>query len=139
MGGTVGAGGVLTSCCPSGFLIRSDDNPSCDGFVVKDVPASGGSTPGVCSTELQSQFPKCATCVFSCGDEEKKCFVGFAGNCLPVCLGYPLTVCTVPGASSGGGMDMDFDNSMNSSTKEDRIGIIVLGMIWAIGYGIMQY
>jgi len=151
-GGTlIGAGGTLTSCCPSGVTILSDNNPSCDGFVVKDtVPStnddnSGGSSSsggnGVCSAELQAQFPTCDTCVYSCGDgEEKKCAFGFAGNCSPTCFGgNGLTSCTVPGAvSSGGGMDdMNFDN-MNSSIKKDYIGI-VLGMIWAIGYAIIQY
>jgi len=153
-GGTlIGAGGTLTSCCPSGVTILSDNNPSCDGFVVKDtVPStnddnsSGDSAPttsvgnGECSVEIQSQFPTCDTCVYSCGDgEEKKCAFGFAGNCSPTCFGgNGLTSCTVPGASSGGGMDMNFDNSMNSSTNKDNFSI-VLGMVWAIGYAIMPY
>ena len=69
LGGTlIGAGGILTSCCPSGVNNMNADGPSCDGFVVKDVPmsseggassASGGN--GVCSEELQSQFSTCDT------------------------------------------------------------------------------
>lgn len=151
LGGTlIGAGGILTSCCPSGVNNMNADGPSCDGFVVKDVPAASGgggsaSTPssggvgnGECSAEIQSQFSTCDTCVYSCGDEEKKCAFGITGNCSPNCFGGGvMTYCTVPGASSGGGMDMDFDN-MNSSIKKDYIGSIVLGMIWAIGYGIMR-
>jgi len=151
LGGTlIGAGGILTSCCPSGVNNMNADGPSCDGFVVKDVPVSsgsGGSEPAsssssggttVCSDEIANQFPTCSTCVYSCGDGEKKCAVGFAGNCSPTCFGGDLFFCTV-GVSmgTGGGMDMPFD-SMNSSMKKDRIGI-VLSMILAIGYGIMQY
>ena len=138
----------LTSCCPSGVTILSDNNPSCDGFVVKDAPASsGGSAPTsssgsggttVCSDEIANQFPTCSTCVYSCGEgEEKKCASGIIG-CNPVCFGGgALTYCTV-GASmgTGGGMDMPFD-SMSSSMKKDRIGI-VLSMILAIGYGINE-
>ena len=151
VGGTlIGAGGILRSCCPSGVNNMNADGPSCDGFVVKDVPAAsgGGSAPTsstgsggttVCSDEIANQFPTCSTCVYSCGDgEEKKCASGIIG-CFPVCFGGgALTYCTV-GASmgTGGGMDMPFD-SMNSSMKKDRIGI-VFSMILAIGYGIMQY
>ena len=152
LGGTlIGAGGILTSCCPSGVNNMNADGPSCDGFVVKDVPAtsggggsesassssSGGTT--VCSDEIANQFPTCSTCVYSCGDEEKKCASGIIG-CNPVCFGGgDLTYCTV-GASmgTGGGMDMPFD-SMNSSMKKDRIGIVFSMIILAIGYGIMQY
>ena len=151
LGGTlIGAGGVLTSCCPSGVNNMNANGPSCDGFVVKDVsggsaqtsPSSSSGGSGVCSDEIANQFSTCDTCVYSCGDgEEKKCSLGLAGNCITNCFGGGvMTTCTVPGASSGGGMDMDlpFDN-MNSSIKKDRIGIIVFGMIWAIGHGIMQY
>jgi hypothetical protein len=157
LGGTLmGAGGILTSCCPSGVNILSDNNPSCDGFVVKDNDlstidnSSGGSAPspasssvgnGECIVEVQNQFPTCDTCVYSCDDgEEKKCAFGLAGNCMPNCFGAgKMTTCTVPGASgSGGNMDMPFDN-MNSSTRKDHVGI-VLGMVWAIiGYAILQY
>ena len=150
LGGTlIGAGGILTSCCPSGVNNMNADGPSCDGFVVKDVPASsGGSAPTsssssggttVCSDEIANQFPTCSTCVFSCGDGEKKCAAGFTG-CSPVCFGGgALTSCTV-GASigTGGGMDMPFDNMNSSTKKKDRIGY-VLSMILAIGYVIMQY
>ena len=155
LGGTLmGEGGILTSCCPSGVILDSS-NPSCDGFVVKDnVPStndnsgggsasttSGGVGNGECSAELQAKFSTCDTCVYSCGDgEEKKCAFGLAGNCSPNCFGgNGLTSCTVPGASSGGGMDMDMPfDSMNSSMKKDYIGI-VFSVILAIGYGIMQY
>ena len=151
-GTLIGAGGMMmTSCCPAPYNNMDSDDPSCDDdFAVggdtvpatndnSEVNAPSSSNNGECSAELQSKFPTCPTCVYSCGDEEKQCATGFS-SCSTNCFTGELVYCTVPGAASnGGGVDMNdpFDN-MNSSSNIVNISV-AFGVVWAIGYGIMHY
>ena len=134
----------------------NDVNESTTTGIESVSPTSGGGSGssgmgGVfpeCSTDVMAQYPTCNTCIYSCNQGgAKQCSFGQAGSCSINCVDFEGVgvqkeeVCMVTQARSGSADDMSgmMDDSMNSSTEKDYCVSIVLSVVWAIGYGIVNY